>query len=92
LSLEAVEILAGTIDLSLIPVNLLLLLVIGVLMTLQLVANQCPRTKPETTADSRPNPRTTDGSAYQATRRRAAEGANAGAFLAGGQRSTSATR
>jgi hypothetical protein len=75
----------------LIPVNLLLLLVIGVLMTLQLVANQCPRTEPETTADSSSSARMTDGSAYQATRRRAAEGANASAFLARGQRSTGAT-
>ena len=92
LSLQPLDVLAGTVDLSLIAVNLLLLLVIGDFVTLQLIADQCSRAETETASDSRSSSRITDGGADTATRRRATEGAYAGAFLACGQRSTGATR
>jgi hypothetical protein len=64
LPLQPLDILAGTVDFSLIAVNLLLLLVIGDFVTLQLIADQCSRAQTETTADSSSSPRVTNGGAY----------------------------
>src|SRR5215470_14690171 len=51
LALQPFDFLAATVYLSLIPVNLLLLLVVGVLLSLQLVADQGTGAEPKATAN-----------------------------------------
>src|SRR5215510_2376339 len=52
LTLQPFDFLAAPVYLSLIPVNLLLLLVVGVLLSLQLVADQGTGAEPKATANS----------------------------------------
>src|SRR4029434_7469197 len=59
LTLQPFDFLAAAIDLSLIPANLLLLLIIGVLLSLQLVANQSTGAEPKAAANRRTYARTT---------------------------------
>jgi hypothetical protein len=58
---------------------------------LQLIADQSAGAKAKAAADGRARTRMTHSRADQATRRRAAEGANAGAFLTCAQWSTGTT-
>jgi hypothetical protein len=68
----------------LISVDLLLLLVVRVLLTLQLVTDQSAGAKAKAAADGRAYAGTTNGCPDQATRRRATEGADAGSFFTRG--------
>lgn len=75
LALHALYISLVTLDLGLIPVDLLLLLVIGVFVALQLVADQSTRAKTQGTANGGSGPRTANCGADKTAGCSATEGA-----------------
>src|SRR5262249_5127444 len=85
LTLQPFDFLAAAVYLSLIPIYLLLLLIVGVLLSLELVADQGTGAKPKATANGCAYAGMTYRSADQTTRRRPAGGADAGTFLRCGQ-------
>src|SRR5581483_4070281 len=91
-ALQALDVLAIAVDFGLVAVDLLLLLIVGDLVSLQLIADQSARAQAERAADRRARARMTHRRADNAARRRAAQRADARALLARRQRSPGATR
>src|SRR5207244_9825935 len=82
LTLQALDVLTVALDFGLVPVDLLLLPIIGVLMALQLVADQGASTESQTTADGGSSSGMAAGSTDESARGCAAESANTTALLA----------
>src|SRR5205809_5183764 len=82
LTLQALDVLTVALDFGLVPVDLLLLPIIGVLMVLQLVADEGASTESQTTADGGSSSGMADGSTDESVRGCAAESANTSALLA----------
>jgi hypothetical protein len=73
-------------DLGLVSANLAVLLVISILLTLELVADQRARAQAEAAADQRARRRVTHSAADNAPCGGSSEGSDTGAFFARGQR------
>jgi hypothetical protein len=84
---QPLEVLAITVDLSLIPIDLLLLLVIGYFMPLQLVPNQSTGAQPKAAANGCACTGMTHSSPNEATGSCSAKRADASAFFTSTQRS-----
>jgi hypothetical protein len=92
LPLEPLDVLALAIELHLIAIDLLLLAVIGYLVALQLITDQCAGAQTERTTDGSARARVTDRGADDATCRRAAKRTYASAFFTGTERAARASR
>jgi hypothetical protein len=79
------------VDFRLVSANLAVLLVIPILLTLQLVADQRPRTQTQSAADQSPCSGMAHGATDNAPSGSSPESANAGAFFSRAQRPASAT-
>jgi len=85
---ESLQLLALSVDFRLITTDLVVLLGVPVVLTLQLIANQCTSAQAQTTADRRADARMADGAADYTADRRATERPDACALLTRGQRTT----
>ena len=92
LRLQPFDVLAASVDLVLVTLNLLLLAVVGVFLSLQLVADQCAGAESEAAADCRARSRMPHRRADESASRRPAEDADAGAFFSCTQRTARAAR
>jgi hypothetical protein len=91
LTLQSLNILTVTIDFGLVAIDLLLLLIVCILVTLQLITNQCTGAETQRTADQSASCGTPYGRADDAAGGSAAQGADTGAFLACAEGTAGAT-